>query len=216
MNKYEFIDGLKYKLNGLPYEDIERSVEYYSEMIDDLIEEGMSEENAVNLLGDIDIIAEKIKNENMNQPAGNTYNVSYHTDAYVDNSYNSAHISEQSNAKKHSIFIIILILLFFGLPVWLPVLSGAVIVIISVLLVLYIISVCFAATGVAGIAAFIMYTISGSLAYGVIVAGVSLIVLGFSVLMFIGSVKVTTLILKLVALPFKKLSKSILKRRQTE
>ena len=47
MSKTEFLTELKKALEGLPEEDIEKSLEYYSEMIDDRIEDGLSEEEAV-------------------------------------------------------------------------------------------------------------------------------------------------------------------------
>ena len=60
MNKQEFIAELKKKLFCLPYQDIEKSVEYYNEIIDDSVEDGMSEEDAVASLGDIDEIVSQI------------------------------------------------------------------------------------------------------------------------------------------------------------
>ena len=47
MNKYEFLTNLRAKLWALPEEDKQRSVDYYAEMIDDRIEEGMNETDAV-------------------------------------------------------------------------------------------------------------------------------------------------------------------------
>ena len=44
MNKQEFLAGLRKGLSGLPQEDIEERLLFYSEMIDDRIEEGMEEE----------------------------------------------------------------------------------------------------------------------------------------------------------------------------
>ena len=44
MNKQEFITSLYNRLSGLPQNDIENSIEFYSEMIDDRIEEGLTEE----------------------------------------------------------------------------------------------------------------------------------------------------------------------------
>ena len=40
MTKKEFLDELKKGLLGIPEEDINRSIEFYSEMIDDRIEDG--------------------------------------------------------------------------------------------------------------------------------------------------------------------------------
>ena len=51
MNKNEFLQMLAIDLDGLPQGDAERWLEYYKEMLDDRIEEGMSEEEAVASLG---------------------------------------------------------------------------------------------------------------------------------------------------------------------
>lgn len=60
MDKYDFLDTLREKLSGLPKEDVWRSVEFYSEMIDDRIEEGMTEAQAVADMGDVNEIAQEI------------------------------------------------------------------------------------------------------------------------------------------------------------
>ncbi len=47
MNKEQFLASLRARLIGLPQADLERTLQYYREMIDDRIEEGMSEYQAV-------------------------------------------------------------------------------------------------------------------------------------------------------------------------
>ena len=56
MNKQEFLDGLRKGLTGLPQDDIEGRLAFYSEMIDDRTEEGLSEEEAVAEVGSVDEI----------------------------------------------------------------------------------------------------------------------------------------------------------------
>ena len=51
MNKQEFLESLRKGLSGLPQEDIEERLSFYSEMIDDRMEEGISEEEAVSAVG---------------------------------------------------------------------------------------------------------------------------------------------------------------------
>ena len=63
MNKQEFLTRLRKGLSGLPQEDIEERLTFYSEMIDDRIEEGLSEEEAVAAIGSPDEIAEQIIGE---------------------------------------------------------------------------------------------------------------------------------------------------------
>lgn len=60
MNKQEFLSHLKTSLACLPAEDINKSLDYYSEIIDDLVEDGASEEGAVASLGSPDEIASRI------------------------------------------------------------------------------------------------------------------------------------------------------------
>ena len=60
MNKAEFLDKLERSLQGLPDDAIADRVEFFSEMIDDLIEEGYSEEDAVAGIGEV---VEDIANE---------------------------------------------------------------------------------------------------------------------------------------------------------
>lgn len=52
MNKIEFLQELALDLVGLPQDDVERWLEYYTEMLEDRIEDGMSEEEAVASLGE--------------------------------------------------------------------------------------------------------------------------------------------------------------------
>ncbi len=63
MNKQEFLQQLKSELREYPNEEIMKSAGYYSEMIEDRIEDGMKEEEAVDSIGSIDVIVKQIKYE---------------------------------------------------------------------------------------------------------------------------------------------------------
>lgn len=60
MHKQDFLTALSDALYGLPQSDIDQSIEYYSEIIDDQMEEGISEEEAVASLGAPDAVAKQI------------------------------------------------------------------------------------------------------------------------------------------------------------
>ena len=60
MNRYDFLYELKQKLSQLSADEIEKHLSYYEEMIDDRIEDGMTEEAAVASLEDVSVIAERI------------------------------------------------------------------------------------------------------------------------------------------------------------
>lgn len=61
MNKQEFLAKLRRGLRGLPSKEKEEHLAFYGEMIDDRIEDGLSEEAAVAAIGKEDAIAAQIK-----------------------------------------------------------------------------------------------------------------------------------------------------------
>lgn len=60
MDKNTFLSELQKRLKGLPEEDVQRTLEYYREMIEDRMEEGLSEEEAVANIGSVEEIAEPL------------------------------------------------------------------------------------------------------------------------------------------------------------
>ena len=63
MKKQEFLRALKKKLSGLPRRGVEERLNFYSEMIDDRMEEGLDEEEAVLAVGSIEDIVSQITSE---------------------------------------------------------------------------------------------------------------------------------------------------------
>ena len=63
MTKVEFLDKLGKGLSGLPKEEIDNRLDFYSEIIDDKIEDGLSEEQAVEELGSVESIINGILKE---------------------------------------------------------------------------------------------------------------------------------------------------------
>ncbi len=61
MNKQQFLNELRKALYGMPPAEIEKSVQFYSEMIDDRMEDGMNEEEAVASLGSLGEIVGQIR-----------------------------------------------------------------------------------------------------------------------------------------------------------
>ena len=60
MDKLEFLTALRAKLWAVSNEDAQRTVEYYREMIEDRMEDGLTEEEAVAAIGDMDEIVKNI------------------------------------------------------------------------------------------------------------------------------------------------------------
>lgn len=63
MTKLNFILSLSEKLSALPKDEVEERLHFYTEMIEDRMEEGLREEDAVAAVGDIDEIAAQIVEE---------------------------------------------------------------------------------------------------------------------------------------------------------
>ena len=60
MLKKVFLSELRYAVRGLPIRDINEHIAFYEELIDDKIEDGMTEEQAVRSLGRVDKVASQI------------------------------------------------------------------------------------------------------------------------------------------------------------
>lgn len=60
MTKREFTEELKLLLDGLPKKEVEERIVFYSEMIDDRMEDGATEEEAVALIGSVEDVAAQI------------------------------------------------------------------------------------------------------------------------------------------------------------
>lgn len=60
MNRYDFKHQLARRLVDLPEEELVTTLSFFDEMIDDRLDEGMTEEQAVADLGDLDEIANRI------------------------------------------------------------------------------------------------------------------------------------------------------------
>ena len=63
MTKQEFIKKLKLKLARLPKVELNERLNFYSEMIDDGVEEGLTEEEAVAKIGTVEEVALQVINE---------------------------------------------------------------------------------------------------------------------------------------------------------
>ena len=105
MNKQEFLDLLKQKLEGLPTSEVKKAIDFYSEVVDDRIEEGMNEYEAVEDMEDIDDIVRKV-----------TYDIPFPT------------IMKEKLKRRKSKGLMNTLLLFIGFPVWGPLMLAGVIV----------------------------------------------------------------------------------------
>ena len=63
MTREAFLNDLKNALSGMNEEEIESILAYYSEMIDDRVEAGMTEEDALNAMESVQVIASRVLSE---------------------------------------------------------------------------------------------------------------------------------------------------------
>ena len=184
MLKEEFLCRLQKALAGLPREEIDERMSFYGEMLDDRMEEGCPEEEAVAALGSPEdaaaaIIAEtplpKIVRERLRPK------------------------------KKRSAWEITLLLL--GAPLWLPLLAAAVTVLIAVyaalwacLLALWACDVALILAMPGGIAAGILAWGKGFLPGGLALIAGGLVCGGLSIFLFFGCVAASKAVIRLARL----------------
>jgi len=60
VTKQQFLTELRKKLSGLPQQDIDERLSFYSEMIEDRIEEGLTEKEAILDIGEVEDVAAQI------------------------------------------------------------------------------------------------------------------------------------------------------------
>jgi len=181
MKKDEFLFELRKKLRGLPKNDIESKIGFYSEMIDDLIEEGMNEEEAVAKIGSVDEIVDTI---------------------LVDTPLSKI-VKEKAKPKKKVTAMEILIIIL-GFPLWFPLLLTALILCFVGYILLWVLAIVVYSIFIAvtvgilgGIGVAIYYLIVNNSFYaGILISG-AIVCAGLSILLFYGCIYTTKGIIKL-------------------
>lgn len=193
MNKQEFLQNLRNRLGALPLSEIEKSVNYYSEIIDDYIEDGISEQEAISKLEPMDVIVEKIM---------------YDTPLPV---LIKARAKPNWNA-------LTLLLLILGFPVWFPILASVCAVLFSVYVViwslfiaLYCVIIAFAISGIAAIVTCPMI-FSVNIAGGLLSLGAGLVCIAISVMIFRPMVLASKELVKLTVFVARKIKSIFIKK----
>ncbi|MEE3468538.1 MAG: DUF1700 domain-containing protein [Eubacterium sp.] len=181
MSKQEFIESLKSKLSGLPQDEIDERIAFYSEMIDDRMEEGVTEEEAVEGIGSVDSIVEQTMKE-----------------------IPLTKLVKEKVTPKRGLKAWEIVLLVLGSPIWIPLMiaAGAIIfsvyvVIWSLVITVYSVTVSFAASTVASLPLAFSMFLHGNPAGAFFAIGSGLALAGLSILMFMASVAVTKAIVVL-------------------
>lgn len=169
MNKQEFLALLRAGQAGLPREDLEERLTFYSEMLDDQMEEGLSEEEAVAAVGPVDEIVRQI---------------------IADTPL--AKLARERMRPRRQLKAWEIVLLVLGSPLWLSLGLAAIAVIFAFYVVLWSVSVSLwavfaslAVCAVGGLPAFaVLIARSGAAALAILAAG--MVCAGLAIFLFFG------------------------------
>ena len=192
MTKLEFIFSLRDKLSGLPEDEVRDRIGFYIEIIEDRIEEGVSEENAVADMGSVDDIAAQILSE-----------------------VPLVKIVKEKIKPKRSLSAWEIVLIILGFPVWFPLLVAVFAIVISLYAVIWSLIISLWAVGASLFACFIggilgglIFIIGGNTPSGLATISAGLVCAGLAIFMTYGCCKATrgaVTLTKKIALGIKRL-----------
>ncbi len=181
MNKTEFIFELGKRLEGLPKDDIIEKLSFYSEMIDDRIEDGASEEEAIADLGSPEKVAEEIIAD-----------------------YPLGKIVKEKVRSQRKLKAFEIVLICVGFPVWLPLLVVAFAltitlyaVIWSLVAVAWAVFATFAGCAIAGVVGGSIIASTSHFVSGAVLLAAGLVCGGLAIFNFFGCTSATMGIAKL-------------------
>ena len=170
MNKAEFMALLRARLSGVPQEEVDERLGFYSELIDDSIEDGISEQDAVAKIGSADKIADQILSE-----------------------IPLARLAKKKIRSSRRLAAWEIVLLAIGSPLWLSLGIAAASVVFSLYVVIWSLVVCawaifasLCACALGGIAAGIIFICTSSVASGIVTIGASIFLGGLAIFAFWG------------------------------
>ena len=164
MTKLDFLLALQEQLSDLPKEDVREHLAFYEEMIDDRVEDGLTQEEAVAAVGSVSEIAEQILNTTGNREPK----------------------KRQKMRKAWEITLLVL-----GSLVWVPLLIAAIAVVLSIVVSLWAIFISLAAGGIAGLVSFVVLTCVGKVASALFLLSGGFVCAGLAIFAFYGAYSVT-------------------------
>ena len=195
MSKEVFLNALRMRLSSLPQKEIDERVSFYEEMIEDRIDEGKTEEEAINEIGTVDEIVEQIASET---PLVNLV---------------KEKIRPKRRIKAWEIVLIIL-----GFPLWFPLVLVALILSLVFYLLMwlfviitYAIELALAGSGIYGFIVFFMY-LFGNGEVNISMLGMGIMCLGASVLFVFACIGATKANIKFTKFIMRKIKASFMKK----
>lgn len=183
MTKHEFLETLGRRLSQLPKDEVDKQLAYYAELIDDMMEDGILEERAVEKLGDVSKIAETVLQDT-------PLPMLMKSRMRAGGGWTALRVT----------------LLVLGAPVWLPVLLALFAVLLAVYLVIWSITVVlFAAVLAVALAGLLLIVgafmnVGGLLPVDLLIFGAGVALAGISILAFFGALAAAKGLVKLTAL----------------
>lgn len=175
MNKREFLAVLRKGLAGIPRGDMEERVTFYTEMIDDRLEESLTEEQAVAELGPVENIVAQIMSE-----------------------IPPARSGKEKAKPGRSLRVWEILLLVLGSPLWLSLLAAALAVALAVyaviwsaVLCLWALVLCAAVCSVSGILSAVVFCAGGNIPGGIVMLGTGAMCGGLGIFGFFGCKGIT-------------------------
>ena len=181
MDKAQFLDELRKRLTGLPQSDLEERLQFYGEMIDDRVEDGLTEAEAVAGIGSVDEIVAQIMEE-----------------------IPLSRLVKEKVKRRRSLKVWEIVLLVLGAPVWLPLGIAAFAVCLSIYIVLWAVLISFwavdlsfAVCALSGLAAAVFCLFKGNLPAAGLSLGAAILCAGIAILLFFGCKALTNGLLRL-------------------
>ena len=200
MDKQEFITALRARLAGLPERELEDRLGFYIEMIDDRMEEGSTEQDAVAQIGTVEQIAAEILGD-----------------------IPLAALAKQRIKPRRKLKAVEIVLLAVGSPIWVSLLIAAFAVVLalyvswwSVIVSLWASFASFAAAALAGSVAGPLLCIWQGEGYGLLVIAGALASAGLAIFSFFGCREATRGTLRLTRSMVLGLKKAFLRREDAQ
>lgn len=170
MNKEDFLLELRKRLGHISKKEKEKCIKYYDEIISDRVEDNMTEEQAVEALGDIDKIVENITK---------------------DLPLSSLVICKIGNTINKQKDLTTLLLIILGFPLWFPLLVSFLSVIlaiyisiIAVVIAFYAIAVGFSLGGIFSLIVGLLFLFKEPFYYTLCTLGISFTLIGLGFILF--------------------------------
>ena len=194
MSKEVFLNALRMRLSSLPQNEVDERVSFYEEMIEDRMDEGKSEDEAIAEIGTVDEIVEQIADE--------TPLVS---------------LVKEKIRPKRRIKAWEIVLIVLGFPLWFPlVLTALILALVFYLLmwilviVTYSVELALTVSGIGGIVAYFASLANGEPNLMLIAMGI--MCLGGAVLLFFGCIGATKANIKFTKFIMRKIKASFMKK----